>query len=74
MSSEKVYVTDYEYASLKEEENELAKCGIQLVPKQCRTEDDVIRECKDADGLLDQYAPISRKVIENLPNLKVSFL
>lgn len=67
----KVYVTDYEYASLLEEETELAKYGIELIAKQCKTEDDIIRECKDADGLIDQYAPIGRKVIEALPNLKV---
>ncbi len=71
MTEKKVYVTDYEYASLREEATELAKYGIGLVPKQCRTEDEVIRECQDADGLLDQYAPISRKVIESLPGLKV---
>lgn len=67
----KVYVTDYEYSSLDEEKEELAKYGIELIARQCKTEDDVIRECKDADGLLDQYAPIGRKVIEALPNLKV---
>lgn len=71
MAEKKVYVTDYEYASLKEEETELAKYGIDLVPKQCHTEDDVIRECRDAEGLLDQYAPITRRVIESLPKLKV---
>jgi len=71
MSNKKVYVTDYEYASLQEEETELAKYGIGLVPKQCRTEDEVIRECSEAAGLLDQYAPITRRVMENLPNLKV---
>ncbi|WP_303224622.1 C-terminal binding protein [uncultured Dialister sp.] len=67
----KVYVTDYEYASLDEEKEELEKYGIELIAKQCKTEDDIVRECKDADGLLDQYAPIGRKVIEALPNLKV---
>lgn len=67
----KVYVTDYEYASLDEEKEELEKYGIELIAKQCKTEDDIVRECKDADGLLNQYAPIGRKVIEALPNLKV---
>lgn len=67
----KVYVTDYEYASLDEEKEELEKYGIELIAKQCKNEDDIVRECKDADGLLDQYAPIGRKVIEALPNLKV---
>ncbi|WP_019554836.1 C-terminal binding protein [Propionispira raffinosivorans] len=67
---QKVYVTDYEYASLKEEEGEINKINARLIPVQSRTEDEVIANCKDADGLLNQYAPISRKVIENLPNLK----
>jgi D-3-phosphoglycerate dehydrogenase len=68
---QKVYVTDYEYASLKEEEGEINKINARLIPVQSLTEDEVIANCKDADGLLNQYAPISRKVIENLPNLKV---
>ncbi len=42
-----------------------------MIPKQCKTEADVIRECKDANGLIDQYAPITRKVMEALPDLKV---
>lgn len=71
MSKLKVYITDYEYASLQEEEKELAKADLKLIPKQCRTENDVIKHCKDAAGLLNQYAPITRKVIDELPNLKV---
>lgn len=71
MSKLKVYVTDYEYASLQEEINEIEKIGAELIPCQCKTEDDVIAACSDAAGLLDQYAPITRRVIESLPNLKV---
>lgn len=70
MSQGKIYVTDYEYATLEPERMEVEKLGFELVPKQCRTEDDVIRECKDAVALLDQYAPITRKVMERLPNLR----
>ena len=70
MGKLKVYVTDYEYATLEPEKIEFDRAGITMVPKQCKTEDDVIRECADAAGLLDQYAPITRKVIEKLPNLK----
>ena len=70
MGKLKVYVTDYEYATLEPEKIEFDRAGITMVPKQCKTEDDVIRECADAAGLLDQYAPITRKGIEKLPNLK----
>lgn len=69
--STKVYVTDYEYATLEPEKRELNKIGAIMSPKQCKTEEDVIRECKDASGLIDQYAPITRKVMESLPDLKV---
>lgn len=67
----KVYVTDFEYASLEAEERELARIGIELIPKQCHTASELIRECADADGLLNQYAQIDRQVIASLPNLKV---
>ena len=67
----KIYVTDYEYDSLAPEEHELARAGLTLIPQQCHTEDDVIRACADASGLLNQYAPITRRVIEALPHLKV---
>lgn len=71
MSKFKVVITDYEFATLAPEEEILSKVGAELVRAQCRTEDEVIEAAKDADALLNQYAPVSRKVIENLPNLKV---
>jgi D-3-phosphoglycerate dehydrogenase len=46
--------------------------GIQIdLPKQCKTEEDVITVAKDADALIVQYAPVTRKVTEALPRLKV---
>lgn len=71
MSKFKVVITDYEFATLAPEEEILSKVGAELIRAQCRTEDEVIEAAKDADALLNQYAPVSRKVIENLPNLKV---
>jgi D-3-phosphoglycerate dehydrogenase len=40
-------------------------------PKQCKTEEDVISVVKDADGIVVQYAPVTRKVLEAAPNLRV---
>ncbi|SEN29590.1 D-3-phosphoglycerate dehydrogenase [Mesobacillus persicus] len=71
MSEFKVVVTDYEYDTFVPEEQVLNKLGIKLTFAQCKTEDEVIDACKDADALINQYAPISRKVIENLENCKV---
>jgi D-3-phosphoglycerate dehydrogenase len=67
----KVVVTDWEYADLRYEEQVLGCEEILLVPAQCRTEEDVIAACRDADALINQYAPISRKVIESLEKCKV---
>ncbi|MDQ0338289.1 D-3-phosphoglycerate dehydrogenase [Caldalkalibacillus uzonensis] len=68
----KVVVTDYEYYDLRYEERVLqALPDVELVKGQARTEDEVIEIAKDADGIINQYAPISAKVIEQLEKCKV---
>jgi D-3-phosphoglycerate dehydrogenase len=37
----------------------------------CNTEDEVIEVAQDADGIISQYAPITRRVIESLKKCKV---
>lgn len=71
MSKFKVVVTDFEYDTFVPENEVLKPLGIELTFEQCKTEEDVIEKCKDADALLNQYAPLSRKVIESLENCKV---
>ncbi|MEQ6389028.1 C-terminal binding protein [Bacillaceae bacterium S4-13-58] len=71
MSKFKVVVTDYEYDSFVPELEALRKLDVELVLEQCKTEDEVIAACKDADGLLVQYATISRRVMDNLEKCKV---
>jgi len=67
----KVAITDAEYESHEIERDILSRIGAELVKFQCRTEDDVIKYCSGMDGLLNQYAPLTRRVIENLRNVKV---
>ncbi|MCM3760317.1 C-terminal binding protein [Alkalihalobacillus oceani] len=73
MSKFNVLITDFEFATLAPEEEVLATVDATLVRSQCKTEDEVIAAAKEANavGLINQYAPITRKVIESLPNLKV---
>lgn len=71
MSTYKVVITDYEFSTLEQEEAALGSLDVEIIRAQCCTEEDVIEVAKDADALINQYAPISRKVIESLPNLKV---
>jgi D-3-phosphoglycerate dehydrogenase len=67
----KVVITDCDHGSIEEEKNELGRIGAELILAQVKEEDDLIRVCKDADGLLNQYALLTRRVLENLPNCKV---
>jgi D-3-phosphoglycerate dehydrogenase len=65
-----VAITDLDLAHVDHERGELAKIGATLTRHQCLTEDDVIRKCREADALMVQWAPITRRVIEHLPRLK----
>lgn len=71
MKKFKVVVTDFEYESLQPEIDVLSELDVEFVQAQCKTEEEVIETCKDADGIINQYAPITRRVIENLTQCKV---
>jgi len=67
----KVVITEAEYESFEIEKEELNKVGAELIIGQCKTEDEIIQIAKDADGLIVQYASITRYVIESLEKCKV---
>ena len=63
-------ITDCEFASDDPERTELE--GLAEVRKYaCRTEEEVMSVAAEADALLVQYAPITRRVIERLPRCQV---
>lgn len=43
----------------------------QIVKIPCKTEEELIENCKDADAVIASYEPFTAKVMDNLPNLKV---
>jgi D-3-phosphoglycerate dehydrogenase len=51
-----------------EEREELAAIDAELVILGCRTEQDLIEQAKDADAILTWGAPVTRRVLECLPN------
>ena len=67
----KVVITDCDHGSIEEEKKEFGRIGAELILAQIKEEEDLIRVCKDADGLLNQYALLTRKVLEKLPKCKV---
>ncbi|MFS0824631.1 C-terminal binding protein [Bacillus sp. 1P02SD] len=72
MDKFKVVVTDWEFEDLRFEEAVLYQSPeIEVIAAQCRTEAEVIHACRNADGIINQYAPLSRQVIESLTNCQV---
>jgi D-3-phosphoglycerate dehydrogenase len=67
----KVVITDCDHGSIEEEKEEYSRLGAELVFVQVRSEEDLIRVCRDADGALNQYTLMTRRVLENCPKLKV---
>jgi len=67
----KVVITDCDHGSMEEEKKEFDRIAAELTLAQVREEEDLIRVCKEAEGLINQYAPLTRRVLENLPKCKV---
>jgi len=67
----KVVITDCDHGSIEEEKEEFGRIGAELILAQVQGEKDLIQACKEADGLVNQYALLTRKVLENLPKCKV---
>lgn len=69
----KVLLTDYEFEHLQYEKDVFQESGldIEFIKAQCKTEEEVIDQAKHVDAILNQYAPVSRRVIESLENTKI---
>jgi D-3-phosphoglycerate dehydrogenase / 2-oxoglutarate reductase len=67
----KVVITDCDHGDIEEEEKLFPRIGAELVLAQLKGEEDLIRVCKDADGILNQYSLMTRRVLEALPRCKV---
>ncbi len=57
----KVVMTDYDYPSLNLERKVLEEIDADFVGAHCATEEEVITVGKYADGILNQYAPITEE-------------
>ncbi len=68
----KAIISDHNFRSVDLQVKVLEDAGFALetVSPICKTEDDVIRTCAQADVLLVQWAPITRRVMQNLSRLR----
>lgn len=66
----KVIITDCDHENIDIETKVLSEAGIEFELKCARTEEEVIEQCRGADIFIVQYAKISEKVMNALPELK----
>jgi D-3-phosphoglycerate dehydrogenase len=71
MGQLQVAVTDYGFPNLFQEEEILRPIGFEFVTGQCKTAEEVVMLCKDADAILTQWAPITAEVIHQLNRCKI---
>jgi phosphoglycerate dehydrogenase-like enzyme len=67
----KFLITDHDFPNVDLETQLLADAGFEVAVAQCRSEDDVIREARGCSGVLAQYAPMTARVLESLPELRI---
>jgi len=66
-----VVITDSSDPSIEPERRVLGAVGAEVRRFQCRTEEDVVRVGAEADGLLVEFAKITKRVIDGLNRVKV---
>ena len=66
-----VAITDYVFPSLEPEQAVLESLGVELRPQQCRSEEEIIALAQDADAILNCYAKMSARVIQNLKRCRI---
>lgn len=65
-----VVVTECDHDAFAEEQAAAAAAGATFRVAQCRTADEVVAACADADAILVQYAQITAEVLDALPRLR----
>ncbi|MGH7775134.1 MAG: C-terminal binding protein [Candidatus Binatia bacterium] len=71
MARYRVVVTDHLFSSMAEEREMFARMDTELVEGQCRGEEETISLSRDADAILNTYAPMTEKVIKSLNRCRV---
>ncbi len=67
----KVIVTDHGFPDVSQEQEIVARAGGTLAVARCKSADDVVASCQEADALLVQWAPITEAVVAALDRCRV---
>jgi D-3-phosphoglycerate dehydrogenase len=71
MSAPNIAVTDWTFSDLGIEEQAAAKAGVQLVGRQCRSSEDLVALCSEADAVITQFAKLDAGVIQRMAKARV---
>ena len=66
-----VIVADCDHPSIDIEQGVLKDTCPEILWLACKTEDEIIAQCQDGEGILIQYAPMTRRVLEQLPRCRI---
>ena len=64
-------VRTYDFPGAFEIEKEVFGNRLEIIEAPSVTGDDLIRNCRDADAVICEYEPFTKRVIDALPNLKL---
>ncbi|MCL2248160.1 MAG: C-terminal binding protein [Oscillospiraceae bacterium] len=67
----KIVIADCDHNDIDIEKVILSENGLDCDWRKCITEDELIKGCTDASVLIIQYAKVTRRVMEKLPDLKL---
>ncbi len=71
MERQKVVIIDCDHGSIEEERAVLSQLEADVDFAQISGEGAILARCRDADGIILQYAPLPRKMLEAFPRCKV---
>src|SRR5690349_21504311 len=67
----RILYADYDYADIELEREIFADAGIEMAVANAKTEDEVIAAARGCRAILLQYAPITARVVNALPDLGI---
>lgn len=66
-----IVITDWTFSDLEVEQAILRPLGVQVISRQCRTEEDLVALVADADAVITQFARLNAKVISAMARARV---
>lgn len=66
----KIIICDLDHKDIEQELEVLNRAGLEVKWLHCKTQEEVIQNCKGAVVLLNQYVKMDRKIFEALPTVK----